>query len=144
MNKVNIKQHKVTHMEIRGRVHEIGAIQQITESFKKREMVVAYAENPQFVEYITFQATQDRTTIFDNLTIGQEVSVDFNLRGRPWTNKDGVTTFFNSLVAWRVTPLSNNNRTAPPSNYAEMPPLHNYSGMPAEFGNATDDDELPF
>ncbi len=131
-------------MEIRGRVHEIGAIQQVTESFKKREMVVAYAENPQFVEYITFQATQDRTTIFDNLQIGQEVSVDFNLRGRPWTNREGTTTYFNSLVAWRVTPLSSQSQSRTQGNYAEMPPPSNYSGMPSEFGNPTDDDDLPF
>lgn len=131
-------------MEIRGRVHEIGAIQQVTESFKKREMVIAYAENPQFVEYITFQATQDRTTIFDNLQIGQEVSVDFNLRGRPWTNREGTTTYFNSLVAWRVTPLSSQSQSRTQGNYAEMPPPSNYSGMPSEFGNPTDDDDLPF
>ena len=36
-------------MEIRGEVHEIGATQQVTESFKKRDLIVAYAENPQFV-----------------------------------------------------------------------------------------------
>lgn len=131
-------------MEIRGRVHEIGVIQRVTDSFKKRELVVAYAENPQFVEYITFQTTQDRTSILDNLQIGQEVSVDFNLRGRPWTNKEGTTTYFNSLVAWRVTPLSNQRPAATTGNYAEMPPPHNYSGMPAEFGNHTDDDDLPF
>jgi Protein of unknown function (DUF3127). len=93
-------------MEIRGKVHEVGPVQQVTESFKKRDMIVAYAENPQFVEYVRFEATQDRTSIFDNLAIGQEVEVSFNLRGRPWTNKDGVTTYFNSLVAWRVTKLS--------------------------------------
>ncbi|MFC3353742.1 DUF3127 domain-containing protein [Sphingobacterium zeae] len=124
-------------MEIRGKVHEIGVIQQVTESFKKREMVVAYAENPQFVEYITFQATQDRTTIFDNLQIGQEVSVDFNLRGRPWTNREGTTTYFNSLVAWRVTPLTTQNsggNTQP--NYNDYPAPVDLTG--------SDDDDLPF
>lgn len=124
-------------MEIRGKVHEIGFIQQVTESFKKREMVVAYAENPQFVEYITFQATQDRTTIFDNLQIGQEVSVDFNLRGRPWTNREGTTTYFNSLVAWRVTPLTTQNssgNTKP--NYNDYPAPVDLTG--------SDDDDLPF
>lgn len=92
-------------MEIRGKVHEIGDTQQVTESFKKRDMIVAYAENPQFVEYLKFEATQDNTSKFDNLAIGDEVEVSLNLRGRPWTNKDGVTTYFNSLVAWRVTKL---------------------------------------
>jgi hypothetical protein len=92
-------------MEIRGKVHEIGATQQVAESFKKRDLIVAYADNPQFVEYIRFEATQDRVNIFDNLQVGEDVEVSFNLRGRPWTNKDGVTTYFNSLVAWRVTKL---------------------------------------
>lgn len=89
-------------MEIRGIVHEIGETQQVTDTFKKRDLIVQYAENPQFVEYIRFEATQDRTNIFDSLAVGDEVEVSFNLRGRPWTNKEGITTYFNSLVAWRV------------------------------------------
>ncbi|HMR19311.1 MAG TPA: DUF3127 domain-containing protein [Sphingobacterium sp.] len=124
-------------MEIRGKVHEIGAVQQVTESFKKRDLIVAYAENPQFVEYIRFEATQDRVSIFDNLAIGEEVEVSFNLRGRPWTNKEGVTTYFNSLVAWRVTKLAN-TAAAPAPGYADMPAPVDISSSGA------DDDDLPF
>lgn len=124
-------------MEIRGKVHEIGATQQVTESFKKRDMIVAYAENPQFVEYIRFESTQDRTSIFDNLAIGEEVEVSFNLRGRPWTNKDGVTTYFNSLVAWRVTKLGNAAPASSTPGYADMP-------APVDLTGSSDDDDLPF
>ncbi|GEM62499.1 hypothetical protein SF1_04810 [Sphingobacterium faecium NBRC 15299] len=124
-------------MEIRGKVHEIGATQQVTESFKKRDIIVAYAENPQFVEYIRFEATQDRTSIFDGLTVGEEIEVSFNLRGRPWTNKEGVTTYFNSLVAWRVTKLANTASSAPAPGYAEMP-------APVDLSGSNDDDDLPF
>ncbi|AIM38830.1 DUF3127 domain-containing protein [Sphingobacterium sp. SG20118] len=124
-------------MEIRGKVHEIGATQQVTESFKKRDVIVAYAENPQFVEYIRFEATQDRTSIFDGLTVGEEIEVSFNLRGRPWTNKEGVTTYFNSLVAWRVTKLANTAASAPAPGYAEMP-------APVDLSGSNDDDDLPF
>jgi len=124
-------------MEIRGKVHEIGAIQQVTESFKKRDLIVAYAENPQFVEYIRFEATQDRVNIFDNLAIGEEIEVSFNLRGRPWTNKEGVTTYFNSLVAWRVTKVTSSASAAAPS-YADMPTSVDISSSGA------DDDDLPF
>ncbi|CDS94151.1 MULTISPECIES: DUF3127 domain-containing protein [Sphingobacterium] len=124
-------------MEIRGKVHEIGATQQVTESFKKRDIIVAYAENPQFVEYIRFEATQDRTSIFDGLTVGEEIEVSFNLRGRPWTNKEGVTTYFNSLVAWRVTKLANTAASAPAPGYAEMP-------APVDLSGSNDDDDLPF
>lgn len=123
-------------MEIKGIIHEIGDVIQVTESFKKRELVLAYAENPQFVEYITLQVMQDKVSIFDNFQVGQQVSVDFNLKGRPWTNKEGQTTYFNTLVAWRITPLTNPNaQQASQPIYSDMPPV-DISG--------SDDDDLPF
>lgn len=124
-------------MEIRGTVHEVGQTQQVTESFKKRDLIVAYAENPQFVEYLSFQATQDRVNIFDGLTPGQEVEVSFNLRGRPWTNKEGVTTYFNSLVAWKITKLAN-------TAAASAPTYQDISAPVDISGGADDDDGLPF
>lgn len=90
-------------MELKGRVHEVGTTQQVSESFKKRDLVVVYSDNPQYPEYIKIEATQDKVTLFDNLKPGDDVEVQFNLRGRPWTNKEGVTTYFNSLVAWKVS-----------------------------------------
>ncbi len=125
-------------MEITGKVHEVGPVQQISDTFRKRDLVVQYAENPQFVEYIKFEATQDRVNIFDNLNPGDEVSVSFNLRGRPWTNKEGVTSYFNSLVAWRVNKAS--TETAPQASYntpAAAPPVDMSS-------SSNDDDDLPF
>lgn len=129
-------------MEIRGKVHEIGETQNVTETFKKRDLIVSYAENPQFVEYIRFEATQDRVSIFDNLSIGEDVEVSFNLRGRPWTNKEGVTTYFNSLVAWRVTKLANTAGAGQPGAASQptvndMPPVDISS-------SGSDDDDLPF
>lgn len=130
-------------MEIRGKVHEIGDVQQVTDTFKKRDLVVQYAENPQFVEYIKFEATQDRTAIFDNLNVGDEVEVSFNLRGRPWTNRDGVTSYFNSLVAWRVSKVSGaagdaGGQSAPGPQSFDAPPTVDIA---ADNGK---DDDLPF
>ncbi|MFB2120485.1 DUF3127 domain-containing protein [Parapedobacter sp. 2B3] len=128
-------------MEIRGKVHEIGDVQQVTDSFKKRDLIVQYAENPQFVEYIRFEATQDRTTLFDSLNVGDEVEVSFNLRGRPWTNKDGVTSYFNSLVAWRVAKV-----TAEPVATGQAGAAHQVATPPTVDISADDgkDDDLPF
>lgn len=66
------------------------------------------------------------------------MDVAFNLRGRPWTNKEGVTTYFNSLVAWRVTKAA--TQQAAPQNFGgEM------QAPPASFSAAAnDDDDLPF
>jgi hypothetical protein len=126
-------------MEITGKVHEIGAVQQVTETFKKRDLVVQYAENPQFVEYIKFEATQDRVNLFDNLNSGDEVTVSFNLRGRPWTNKEGITTYFNSLVAWRV------NKVASTPQHAEGQGSMPHTPAPVDISSSpADDDDLPF
>ncbi len=130
-------------MEIRGKVHEIGEVQQVTDTFRKRDLVIEYAENPQFVEYIAFEATQDRTAIFDNLSVGEEVEVFFNLRGRPWTNREGVTKYFNSLVAWRVNKITTTPVAPPPSNDS----LPGGTPPPPTVDISSDDgkdDDLPF
>src|SRR5690606_22305123 len=125
-------------MEITGKVHEVGPVQQISDTFRKRDLVIQYAENPQFVEYIKFEATQDRVNIFDNLNPGDDVSVSFNLRGRPWTNKDGVTSYFNSLVAWRVNKGASEPPLAPSYNTPASAPQADISSSNNE------DDDLPF
>ncbi len=94
-------------MELKGKVHEIGALQQVSETFKKRDLIIEYAENPTYPEYIRFEALQDKTGLFDSLKVGDNVEVSFNLRGRPWTDKTGKTSYFNSLVVWRINTLNN-------------------------------------
>jgi len=122
-------------MEIKGKVHEIGALQQVSETFKKRDLIVEYAENPTYPEYIRFEALQDKTSLFDSLKVGDDVEVSFNLRGRPWTDKTGKVSYFNSLVVWRLNTLSNTAGAASTPDYA--PPV-DLSSKPG------DDDDLPF
>ncbi len=122
-------------MEIKGRVHEIGAIQQVSETFKKRDLIIEYAENPTYPEYIRFEALQDKTALFDSLKTGDEVEVSFNLRGRPWTDKTGKTSYFNSLVVWRLTTITGGAATTAAPAYA--PPV-DLNSAPGE------DDDLPF
>lgn len=125
-------------MQISGFVHEVGATQQVSDSFKKRDLIVLVSENPQYPEYIKVEATQDKVTLFDNLNPGDGVTVDFNLRGRPWTNKEGVTSYFNSLVAWKLAKTGVNTPSESPSaSQPAMPPVDiSFTG--------DDDDDLPF
>lgn len=125
-----------TDMEIKGKVHEVGAVQQVSETFKKRDLIIEYAENPTYPEYIRFEALQDKTALLDSLKAGDEIEVSFNLRGRPWTNKEGVTSYFNSLVVWRITALANT-----PGAAAAAPQY----AAPADVSTAAgEDDDLPF
>lgn len=90
-------------MELKGKVHEVGTTQQVSDKFTKRNLIIEYAENPTYPEYIQFEAQQDKTALLDGLKEGDEVEVSFNLRGRPWTNKEGVTSYFNSLIIWKLS-----------------------------------------
>ncbi|RYY18579.1 MAG: DUF3127 domain-containing protein [Chitinophagaceae bacterium] len=124
-------------MEIKGRVHEVGAVQQVSDTFKKRDLIIEYAENPTYPEYIRFEALQDKTALFDSLKTGDEVEVSFNLRGRPWTDKAGKTSYFNSLVVWRLNAITNSTNAETASTPAYAPPV-DLSSAPGE------DDDLPF
>lgn len=78
-------------------------LKQVTDTFKKRELIVEYIENnPSYPEYLKFEALQDKCSILDAVKPGDEVEVAFNLRGRPWTGRDGKKQYFNSLVVWKV------------------------------------------
>ena len=121
-------------MDIKGKVHEIGATAQVTDSLKKRELIVEYVENPQYPEYLKFEAIQDRCNLLDSVKVGDDVEVFFNLRGRPWTDKTGKTSYFNSLVIWRINAIAAGATAATPAYAA-----------PADVSNAPgEDDDLPF
>lgn len=89
-------------MEVKSTAYEIGQTVQVSEKLRKRELIVEYAENPQYPEYIKFEAINDKCDILDNISPGDKVEVHFNLKGRPWTNKEGVKQYFNSLQIWKV------------------------------------------
>lgn len=116
-------------MKITGRITEIKESQQVSESFKKRNFVIEYTENPQYPEYISFELIQDRCDLLDNFQVGQDVEVSFNLRGRKWVNPEGETKYFNSLQAWRIETFSNNTKDQKPT---------------AEVATAVIEDDLPF
>lgn len=92
-------------MQLKGKIHSVGQTQQVTESFKKRSLILETADNPQYPQYITVEASQDKVSLFDGLNVGQEVEIDTNLNGRLWTNKEGVEVSFNVISAWKVTKI---------------------------------------
>jgi len=93
-------------MNIKGKVTELSATTQVAEKLKKREIVVEYAENVQYPEYIKLEAINDRCNLLDNIQTGDEVEIEFNIKGRLWTDKTGKKVYFNTLAIWKVTKLS--------------------------------------
>ena len=100
-------------MNISGKIIEIFDTQQITDTFKKREFVIEYAENPSYPEYLKFEMIQDRIEILTPFKVGDQVDISFNLKGRKWTDPEGNTKYFNTLQAWRIEEASAASSPAP-------------------------------
>lgn len=90
---------------LKGELKVINDTRQVSEKFKLREFVVTDTSG-QYPQTIQFQASQDKTELLDALKVGQQVEVFFNLRGREWTNAEGVVKVFNTLDAWKINLLS--------------------------------------
>ncbi len=132
-------------LSISGSILEISDVQQIKETFKKREFVLELTENPQYPEFIKFELIQDKCTLLDAYKVSDRVTVHFNLKGRKWTDREGKVVYFNSLQAWRMEPEGKPHQaaSAPTSSAPETTaPNENLSepGWSTEGGEG----DLPF
>jgi len=53
-------------MKVKGKIVEISQTQQVKDTFKKRELVLEFDENPQNPEFVKFEMIQDKCGLFDN------------------------------------------------------------------------------
>ena len=131
-------------MEITGRIKVINPPQQITETFKKRELVVTTDE--QYPQHILIEFIQDKCDLLNQYQIGEQIKVSINLRGREWTNPQGETKYFNTIQGWRLERLQ--QQSSAPS----QEPVQNQTATASEAfepASSTDDsqedfDDLPF
>jgi len=88
-------------MEVTGTIKEIFDTQEVgSKGFKKRDVVITTKE--EYPQHISVQFVQDKVSLLDKYTKGQEVAVGINLRGREWINPDGEVKYFNTLQGWKI------------------------------------------
>ena len=119
-----------------GTLYKIGETQQISARFQKREFVVEIADNPQYPQLVQFQLTGNRVGAIDDYRVGDQVDLEFSLRGREWTSPKGDVKYFNSLDVWTIERAGQG--MAPPE---EEPPIDD-GPLPQEPPDITDD--IPF
>ncbi len=137
--------------------------QQVSERFKKREFVVETAEEVNgmvYNNYAKMQLVQNKCEILDRFNVGDQIKVNFNIKGNKW-EKDGRLSFITNLDAWRVEYANAAAPAAAPGGYnnngggysAPAPTNNMNQGMPASnqgmggggFNQAPDQmDDLPF
>lgn len=87
-------------MEVLGKIKLLSGTQQVTDSFKKRELVVTTDE--QYPQHILIEFAQDKCDLLNGFKVGENVKVSINLRGREWVNPQGEVKYFNQIQGWRV------------------------------------------
>lgn len=124
-------------MEVQGKIKLIGETQEFgSNGFRKREVVVTTAE--QYPQSIVVEFVQDKTDLLNNFSVGQDVKISINLRGREWTNPQGEVKYFNSIQGWRIE----NMTTSESPDMPPMPPEEVFQA--ADNINTEAEDDLPF
>ena len=119
--------------EVIGKIKMIGATQDVSASFKKRELVVTTEE--QYPQNILIEFTQDKCDVLNNYQVGQSVKVGINLRGREWVNPNGEARYFNSIQGWKIekdgeATTKNSSEFAPPQTTQFNPTEEVDTGLP--------------
>lgn len=87
--------------KFKGEVVFVTPTTSVSDKFKKRE--VTLKSQDEYPQYVTFQLTQDKCDLANNLKTGEVVEVSYNLRGRKWEAQDGTIKYFNSIEAWTMS-----------------------------------------
>ncbi len=128
---------KTIIMEVVGKIKVVGAEQQVSPTFKKRELVVTTDE--QYPQSIMIEFVQDKSDLLNNLAVGENVKVSINLGGREWVNPQGETKYFNSIKGWRIEKIQSDAVVSP------APPMPAAQAFePAASFTEQDHDDLPF
>ena len=122
--------------EVEGKLYKKFDTANVTDSFKKREFVLEI-EGGAYPQQVKFQLTQSNCDKLDPYNEGDQLKISFNLRGREYT-KDGKTSYFTNLDAWRIDNAASAKSTAPATAPNDFPSASDEPAM----DNMADD--LPF
>ncbi|AWU44509.1 DUF3127 domain-containing protein [Blattabacterium punctulatus] len=101
-------------MEIIGIVKKLFDIQKFDSGFQKREMVIT-TEEP-YPQNILLEFIQDKVELLNSIRLKDKIKVFINIRGREWTNPEGIIKYFNSIQGWKIEdiqqPLGSSKKTS--------------------------------
>lgn len=131
-------------MEVIGTLKVKFDTQKVSDRFQKRDFVLTTEANTPYPQHVSFQITQDKCSMLDNYREGEELKVQFNLRGREWNGPQGIK-YFNTLEAWRIEKVQGGGAPqASQSNQQSSGASAGASSAPVFTGNTDDNDDLPF
>ncbi len=90
-------------MELIGIVKAIMPMKE-NNTFRSIEFVVTDNSNEKYPQHIPMQVSQGKCELLNDIKIGDEVTVNANVNGREYQDKNTLETkYFLSLNAWKIT-----------------------------------------
>ena len=115
--------------DLTGKIKLIQEAKTFDSGFTKQEMVVI-VEDGKYPQEINIEFVQDKISLLDNLQVGQEVTVTFDIRGREYNGR-----YFNNLQGWKIVNSGTDNAVAA----QEQSTAHSQAS-----GSEFDDGDIPF
>ncbi len=87
-------------MEVSGKVVKITPVETVgANNFKKCELWIVTED--QYPQTLAIEFTKDKADEVQSVGIGTDLKISINLRGRTWTNPEGVERCFNSIQGYK-------------------------------------------
>lgn len=125
--------------ETAGKIKVINETQSFASGFTKREFVVTTAHD-KFPQDLKFEVVKDKCSLLDAFKVGQDVQVNFDIRGNEYNGK-----YFVNLSAWKIQAASGSDEPARSSSSNRSQPAASPEPNMADIRNDQDfDDDVPF
>lgn len=131
-----------TSFEMEGKVKVISEAQTFASGFSKREFVVE-VEDGKYPQMIKFEAIKEKANQLDDLSVGDAVKVNFDIRGNEYNGR-----YYVNLNAWKIGKLDGASASSS-SSPSQAPPAQD--GPPPGATDAyidnqseSEDDNIPF
>lgn len=109
-------------MYLIGKIKEILEIQEFKNNFRKRSIILITDE--QYPQNILIDFVQNKIDLLENIKKNDLVKIFINIKGREWINKEGLTKYFNTIQAWKIEKIQNEDLNQ--INYEYLNNSNNY------------------
>lgn len=130
-------------MEVTGRLKLKYDTAKVSEKFQKRDFVLTTDETTQYPQFVSFQLNQDKCELLNNIIVGDEIKVQFNLQGREWNGPQGIK-YFNTLQAWRIEKVGAETQALQATQAPQVSEPIAPAQPPVVNSSIADNDDLPF
>jgi hypothetical protein len=121
-------------LKVKGTIKQIlkaeSGVSKVGNEWKKQEFVIETSE--QFPKKVCFTLFNDKFSLLDKVSEGEEVEVSFNLESREYNGK-----WFHNINAWKI------EKDVSSGNIQDVPPEYRLDDIPPEPADS-EENGLPF